>query len=88
MKTCKHLEAFLIKSQNEGNLIEEISTGWSKLTLVVDMKNKPSDNLLGEMQLVRNPLRYWHSKKTPHNRGEYGLTCDSCKIVLDFPDSD
>ena len=71
-------------AETEGNVLVEVSTGWSKVAEVAFMRDP-----IGPMSRARldqdTRLRSWRAAKTPHNRGDEGYTDDVSKVSISFP---
>lgn len=78
------IDALIAAAVAEGNRVEHISKGWSKVREVVHMALPLSDEL--RTQTVKtNSLRYWSSAATPHNKADEGFTDDIEQVAISFP---
>jgi hypothetical protein len=70
----------------EGNLLAEISEGWSKVRQVVHMRKGLSPLAKQRIESELPSLRYWYSPRTPHNPATEGFISDTDKVGLSFPE--
>ncbi|MDR0781749.1 MAG: hypothetical protein LBF16_13840 [Pseudomonadales bacterium] len=71
-------------AESEGNVVVEISTGWTKVREVVHMRDPLSENLRSRLLIIPE-IRAWTIQATPHNRAETGFTDDHQKVSISFP---
>ncbi|MHB8386563.1 hypothetical protein [Metallibacterium sp.] len=69
----------------EGNAVEEISTGWTKVNQVVHMTDRMSPVVRQKIEREVPTLRYWESVATPQNPATEGFISDQDKVGLSFP---
>lgn len=69
----------------EGNVIEEISEGWTRVNQVVHMRNKMSLTVRERIQREVPSLRYCVSKRTPHSPPTEGFISDTDNVGISFP---
>lgn len=82
---CSHIEEVVNITKSSGNVVIEVSEGWTKVKKVVHMKRKLSESDKKKIQSEQPDIRYWLSERTPHNAAEEGYTCDICKVSITFP---
>jgi len=78
------IDAVIAAAEAEGNHVQQISTGWTKVREVAHMALPMSEKLRAQM-LEKNSLRFWSSGATPHNKAEEGFTDDLEKVSISFP---
>lgn len=78
------IDAVIATAEAEGNHVEQVSTGWTKVREVAHMANPMSDELRARILETTN-LRFWFSEATPHNKAEEGFTDDLEKVSISFP---
>lgn len=71
----------------EGNVLREISEGWSKANQVVHMARELSALARQRIESEVPSLRYWRSPGTPHNPATCGFISDDDGTGLAFPDN-
>lgn len=68
----------------DGNVVLEISTGWTAVKEVVHMVRPLSQVLRGT--LLRDVrLRAFSAPASPHNKAEEGFKDDVAKVAITFP---
>lgn len=70
----------------EGNILAEISEGWSRTCQVVHMERELSALARQRIESEVPSLRYWRSPGTPHNLATCGFISDDDGTGLSFPD--
>jgi hypothetical protein len=78
------IDDVIAAAEAEGNHVDQVSSGWTKVREVAHMACPMSDELRART-LEKNSLRYWSSKATPHNRVEERFTDDIEKVSISFP---
>lgn len=78
------IDSVIDAAEAEGNHVEQVSTGWTKVREVAHMALPMSDELRARMS-KKNSLRFWSSGATPHNRAAEGFTDDLEKVSISFP---
>lgn len=78
------IDVVIAAAEAEGNHLEQISTGWTKVREVAHMAFPMSDELRAQT-MTKNSLHFWSSDATPHNRAEEGFTDDIEKVSISFP---
>lgn len=68
----------------DGNEIVEISTGWTKVTQVIHMR-QPLSYSVKNAALVNQGARYWTADPTPHDKAAEGFTDDVNRVSIAFP---
>jgi hypothetical protein len=68
----------------EGNVLMEISTGWTEIRKVAQMRDPLSESLRSSLLGIPG-LRFWTVRPTPHNRAEAGFTDDLERVSISFP---
>ena len=84
MTFSSSIDGAITAAEAEGNRIEQVSTGWSKMREVVHMAMPMSEGLRARM-MEKDGLRFWSTEATPHNRAEEGFTDDIEKVSISFP---
>ncbi|MEI7378199.1 hypothetical protein OGM23_01060 [Dickeya fangzhongdai] len=69
----------------EGNLVQEISNGWSNLEQVIFFSKKMSPELRVKIKSEVPALRYFSTDRTPHNKADEGFICDEYKVAISYP---
>ncbi|WP_148042039.1 hypothetical protein [Dickeya undicola] len=69
----------------EGNLVQEISDGWSNLEQVIFFSKKMSPELRVKIKSESPTLRYFSTDRTPHNKADEGFICDEYKVAISYP---
>ncbi|WPC76870.1 hypothetical protein [Vibrio porteresiae] len=82
---CEHITDVVKIIEKFGNEVTEVSEGWSRINQVVYVKNKLSESEREQIELEQLNLRYWETKRTPHNAAEEGYICDICHVGITFP---
>ena len=84
MTSSPAIDDAIAVAEAEGNMLVEVSTGWSKVREVAHMRDPigpASRSKLGQDKR----LRAWASERTPHNRADEGFTDDVEKVSISFP---
>lgn len=84
MTLCEHLKLIFDYEIQRGNEVKEISEGWSKAKLVVDLE-KPMDISYGLNHIEKDScVRYWENNDLHYLR-QKGFYCDKCNHSLAGP---
>lgn len=67
-----------------GNKIKEMSEGWSKANLVIDMEESLDIDYANSLIALGEKLRYWENNDT-HYTLQKGYYCDECKQSIAGP---
>lgn len=84
MTLSPSIDAVIAAAEEEGNHVEQVSTGWTKVREVAHMARPMSDGLRVRLSQSTD-LRFWSSAATPHNKAEQGYTDDTEKVSISFP---
>ena len=84
MTDSDRINSIILAAKSEGNLIKEISTGWTKVRQVAYMSLPLTDSL--RKILFDDPkIRYFSADGTPHDKAEEGFIDDVEKVAISFP---
>ncbi|MHA6848778.1 hypothetical protein [Ralstonia syzygii] len=72
-------------AEQGGNSVSEISEGWSKVRQVVQMSGHLTAAVRSDIERQVPSLRYWSSKRTPHNAAGEGYICEEYGVGISFP---
>lgn len=74
-------------SLKAGNAVVEISTGWTKMREVVEMRDPLTKSLRSEIRKLGG-LREFRHEGAPHSRADEGFIDDTEKVAMSFPLAD
>lgn len=72
-------------AEQAGNSVSELSEGWSKVRQVVQMAGPLTAAVRSSIESQVPSLRYWSTKRTPHNPAGEGYICEECGVGISFP---
>ncbi|MBX3593144.1 hypothetical protein [Sphingomonas sp.] len=81
------IQRIIRRAEGEGNAIDRVSSGWSRIREVTHMVGDLSESLWIALQRDEPQLRSWTSDATPHNRAERGFTDEDASEAVSFPRS-
>lgn len=84
MKYSEAIEKAVLMAEAEGNRIEGVSTGWSKVSEVIYFEFPMTDKVREKIAGIPD-LTYWKEDGTPHNRPEEGFVDEEDKVGITFP---
>ncbi|MEI7256766.1 hypothetical protein RF240_17965 [Dickeya dadantii] len=85
MTKSPYIDHAIDLSLAEGNLVQEISNGWSNLEQVIFFSKKMSPELRVKIKSEVPTLRYFSTDRTPHNKADEGFICDEYKVAVSYP---
>ncbi|WP_263062898.1 hypothetical protein [Dickeya dadantii] len=85
MTKSPYIDHAIDLSLAEGNLVQEISNGWSNLEQVIFFSKKMSPELRVKIKSEVPTLRYFSTDRTPHNKADEGFICDEYKVAISYP---
>lgn len=69
----------------DGNSVETVSDGWTRVKQVVHLKGMLSPQLRSMIAEQVPSLRYWSAERTPQNPASEGFICEHFGVGLSFP---
>lgn len=81
---CEHLKSILEYEIQRGNSIKEVSEGWSKADLVIDLE-KPMDIDYELQNMINNHIVKCWENNDLHYLQQRGFFCGKCKHSLAGP---
>lgn len=81
---CKHLNQLLDHELSNGNSIVNTETGWSAVSLAVNLKEPLNPSFCEEYLDGKSNLETWENKDR-HYRTQKGIICKTCRHSIAGP---
>lgn len=71
-------------AEEAGNAVIEITTGWTKVRQVAEMRDPLTNQLRAKIREISG-LREWSYSGSPHNNADEGFIDDGENVAISFP---